>query len=77
VTEYQAVVQRVEITMTCHNCHVKKVIDTGVEDEVRSIDGWIKVQLADGRTFAYCGIDCLRKGSHNLKPKSSIELVEG
>lgn len=77
MTEYQAVVQRIEITMSCHNCHTKAVINPAVEEEVRSIEGWLKVQKSSGESFAYCGVDCLHKGAHNLKPKSSIELVEG
>lgn len=75
MTEYHAVLQRVEITMNCHNCHTKAVINPAEEAEVRSIEGWLKVQKSSGETFAYCGVPCLQKGSHNLKPKSTIELV--
>ena len=75
--EYQPIKQVTHLTMKCFNCHTEQTINAGVEEEVRSIEGWIKVQLADGRTFAFHDVDCLRKGSHNLKPKSNIELVEG
>jgi hypothetical protein len=75
--EYQPIKQVVHITMTCHNCHTATTINAGVEDEVRTIENWLKVQKSSGETFAYCGVACLQKGAHNLKPKSNIELVEG
>ena len=75
MTEYQAVVQLIQ--MTCANCHEKTTINPAVEEEVRSIEGWLKVQKSSGESFAYCQVACLQKGAHNLKPKSSIELVEG
>ena len=75
--EYQPITQVVHITMMCHNCHTKTTINAGVEDEVRTIENWLKVQKSSGETFAYCGVTCLQKGAHNLKPKSNIELVEG
>lgn len=77
MTEYQALTQKIELTMTCHNCHTKHIFNPEVKEEVMQTAGWIKVQRASGEAFAYCGVDCLHKGAHNLKPKSSIELVEG
>lgn len=73
--EYQAVQQKVELTMNCHNCHLKYTFNPEVKEEVLSIAAWLKVQTSNGATYAYCGVPCLQKGAHNLKPPSGLELV--
>ena len=51
------------LQFTCHYC--KKVHTVNPNDPIQaaSISGMLKVQRADGSSYAFCDHDCLRTGS--------------
>jgi hypothetical protein len=75
VVEYKAIRQL--IVMKCNNCHIEESIDAANQQEFLKVADWLKVQKSDGETYAYCGVECLQKGAHNLKakPDHGLEIV--
>lgn len=69
-TEYSAVKQLLQLQ--CHNCHTKVVIDPTDPAAAESIQDWLKVQKSNGDNFGYCSVECLQKGSHNLRQSAII-----
>ena len=65
MTEYAAVVTLLKFR--CHNCGTEVVIDPNNPTDAETVANWLKVQSADGKTFAFDTPRCLREGALYFK----------
>lgn len=51
------------LQFTCHYCGAVKIVNPNDPTEAAAVKDMLKVQRADGSSFAFCDAECLRTGS--------------